>query len=514
MTTSRRLMLVEPPFYRLYQDSFGLVKYPLALGYLSGMVLRETDWHVQTYNADFSLRREPPPTLAHMAGQGYVNYVRSLSDLEQPIWGEVEAALMDFAPSVIGISSKTQNFASARNVAAIARRLYPGALIILGGPHASMAGREALASSPDFDIAVVGEGEQTLVDLLKALEDGRDLRQVDGLILRGQDGAITATQPRAYIEDLDTLPYPHESAAQTLRDYEHYPPGAFKFVFATRGCPYSCQFCGSRNIWTRRVRYRSAANVAEEVRRLRALGLGSIHFDDDTFGVSKKYIASLCDAISEVAPGITWSCETSVNVLDDDVVGRMRAAGCVDVQIGVESGSNSMLKTIRKNITIEKALDGADLLKRHGIRVQTFFIAGFPEETEETLEATRQAIRKINSDYIIFSIYTPYPGTENYEICKKIGLINDSYDVTLFNHQNPENCFTANIPPARFKALVTQLMQEVDSLNARKNRRSRRDWLVSSGLTALREKGVVYTLAKVAGVSARAIKRHLSANSR
>ncbi len=507
MIANRRLMLIEPPFYRLYQETFCLVKYPLALGYLSGMVLRDTSWEVQTYNADFSPHHGAPPSLAHMAGEGYHTYVNSLSDLTRPIWREVEAAIAEFAPDVVGISSKTQNFASARNVAAIARRVNPKAIIVLGGPHASMAGRTALADAPDFDIAVVGEGEQTLVELLKALEQGSDLSAVDGLLLRGKDGEITATKPRAYIEDLDTLPFPHESAPKTLRDYKHYPSGAFKFIFATRGCPYSCQFCGSRNIWTRRVRYRSAANVAEEIRRLHVLGLGSVHFDDDTFGVSKKHIAALCDALSATTPDIVWSCETSVNVLDEDVVARMRAAGCVDVQIGVESGSNSMLKTIRKNITIEKALAGADLLKRHGIRVQTFFIAGFPEETEETLEATRQAIRNINSDYIIFSIYTPYPGTENYEICKEKGLINDSYDVTLFNHQNPENCFTAHISPPRFRALMTKLMREVDVLNARKNMRGRRAWLLSAGLAALREKGIVYTLTKIGGVALRAMKR-------
>ena len=508
--STRRLMLIEPPFYRLYKDSFSLVKYPLAFGYLAGMVLRETDWDVQAYNADFSIRQNSLPSLEHMAGEGYRRYVRNLKDLSQPIWREVETAIQSYAPSVVGISSKTQNFASARHVAAIARRLFPDAVIVLGGPHASMAGHEALSSSPDFDIAAIGEGELTLVELLKALESGAELKDVNGLLIRQPDGRIHATPPRAYIENLDLLPFPHESAARCLKDFEHYPLGAFKFVFATRGCPYSCQFCGSRNIWTRKVRYRSAENVALEMHKLWKLGLRSAHFDDDTFGVAKKHIHALCNAMRSTVPGMTWSCETTVNVLDEEVVADMRSAGCIDVQIGVESGSNAMLKTIRKNITIEKAHDAAKVLRNHGIRVQTFFIAGFPDETEETLEETRRAIRSIASNNIIFSIYTPYPGTENYSICKERGLIDDSYDVTLFNHQNPDNCFTSKIPPQRFRRLVTDLMIEVDRINARKSLRARSYHLARQAVAALRERGFAYTVGKSASVIYRMARRRLA----
>lgn len=492
---SKRILLMEPPYYRLYKDTFCLVKYPLALGYLSGVILRDTDWVVQACNTDFNPEQNETASLAHMTGKGYERYLANLRDVSMPIWDEVAAVLRDFRPDVLGISCKTQNFASTRIVAAIAKRLNKDVTVVLGGPHASMAGEEPFACE-DVDITVLGEGERTIVELLRALERGDDLMGVNGIIFRGPDGKPVHTLPRPYIDDLDSLPFPHESAERALRDYERYPPGAFQFIFATRGCPYACQFCGSRNIWTRKVRYRSAENVGEEIRRLQARGVNSIHYDDDTFGLSKKYIRALCETMMEKAPGIAWSCETTVNIIDAETVDWMKRSGCRSIQIGVESGNNEMLRLIRKNITIEKAYEAADLIKRRGIQCQTFFMAGFPEETEATLEDTRAAIRRISSDEILFSIYTPYPGTENFDICRDNGLIDESYDVALYNHQSPENCFTANIPRDRFRELVIEMAAEVDQINRNRKAMRRRAELWASGKKALREQGLVYTLGK------------------
>ncbi|MGE5506098.1 MAG: B12-binding domain-containing radical SAM protein [Actinomycetota bacterium] len=469
-TPAKKLLLIEPPFYRLYKNTFALVKYPLGLGYLAAVALRDTDWAVQAYNADFNPDNEAI-SLAHMAGAGYESYIASLRDpSSQPLWAEVDAAIRDFAPGVVGISAKTQNFASVRIVARMVKQWRPDVPVVVGGPHASMA-RGQLLDCPDIDVVAVGEGEQTLVELLKAYETDGDVSRVAGIVHRGEGGRPVHTPPRTNLPELDTLPFPHSSAPAALKDFDKYPPGAFRFVFATRGCPYGCEFCGSRNIWSRKVRYRSAANVIAELKALRALGVGHVHFDDDTFGIKRAHIKDLCDGIAAELPGLTWSCETTVNIVDAETVGWMKRAGCTLIQIGVESGNDEMLRRIHKNITIGQACEAARLISEAGITVQTFFMAGFPEETEATLADTRQAIRTIRSDEILFSIFTPYPATDTFAFLKDRGFVDDGYDVALYNHQSPENCFTIHIPKDRFRLLMRDMLAEVDALNRAKRRR-------------------------------------------
>ena len=464
----KRIMIIDPPFKRLYHDDASLVKFPLALGYLSGAVLKWTDWEVQACNADFNPKKKAI-SLDNVTRirEGMARYLRTLEDPAASIWAEIRAAITEFDPGVVGISSKTQNFPSAMRVARIAKEHDPGTLVVLGGPHATLSTRAAL-DCPDIDVAVLGEGEMTLVDLLKARESGAPLREVAGLAYR-QDGRKVFTPPRTNIPDLDELPFPAEAAPRVLRDYESYPAEAFGYVFSARGCPYACTFCESKAIWTRTTRWRSPENVVAELKLLMERGVRYVYFDDDTFGIHPRYIEELCSLIETECPGLKWGCEITVGVVKERSVEWMRRSGCVRVNIGVESGNNRILRSVKKGHTIEKAYPAVDLCRRKGIEVGTFFMVGFPEETEETLRDTLAAIEKINADNIMLSIFTPYPGSELFQVCKELGVVDDDFDITIYNHQSPENCFTAYIPPERFKELV----REAASVVGRKNRRGR-----------------------------------------
>ena len=464
----KRIMIIDPPFKRLYHDDASLVKFPLALGYLSGAVLKWTDWEVQACNADFNPKKKAI-SLDNVTRirEGMARYLRTLEDPAASIWAEIRAAITEFDPGVVGISSKTQNFPSAMRVARIAKEHDPGTLVVLGGPHATLSTRAAL-DCPDIDVAVLGEGEMTLVDLLKARESGAPLREVAGLAYR-QDGRKVFTPPRTNIPDLDELPFPAEAAPRVLRDYESYPAEAFGYVFSARGCPYACTFCESKAIWTRTTRWRSPENVVAELKLLMERGVRYVYFDDDTFGIHPRYIEELCSLIETECPGLKWGCEITVGVVKERSVEWMRRSGCVRVNIGVESGNNRILRSVKKGHTIEKAYPAVDLCRRAGIEVGAFFMVGFPEETEETLRDTLAAIEKINADNIMLSIFTPYPGSELFQVCKELGVVDDDFDITIYNHQSPENCFTAYIPPERFKELV----REAASVVGRKNRRGR-----------------------------------------
>jgi len=165
------------------------------------------------------------------------------------------------------------------------------------------------------------------------------------------------------------------------------------------------------------------------------------------------------------SPGIKWSCEFHVNLVDEDTISLMKKAGCFLIQIGIESGNNEILKEMRKNITIEQALAAARIIKKYGIQLQAFFMIGFPHETEQSLNDTVTAMKKINCDALTYSIFTPYPGTEAFEFCKNSGQISEDYDVSLYNHQSPFCSFCINISPEKFRLLASKIEKMVDKRN-------------------------------------------------
>ena len=269
---NKKLMLIEPPFYRLYHDQYCLVKYPLALGYLSGVVLKKTDWDVQTYNSDFNVNKKVfDPSNDYVSGVGFKRYQSLLKDYSFPIWKEVKKAIEDYNPSVIGISAKTQNFVSATMVARLAKEINKDIKIIFGGVHSTMNGSQVLECK-DIDFLSIGEGENTIVDLLKTLENNLDLNLVKGIIFRDKDNFVR-TKPQTYVEDLDSLDFPLSNAPKVLKDFNKYPKEAFGYVFASRGCPYACTFCESKSMWTRKVRFRSPANIIAELKQMYSFGI-------------------------------------------------------------------------------------------------------------------------------------------------------------------------------------------------------------------------------------------------
>ena len=457
-----RILLIEPPFYRLFKDTYSLDRCPLSLGYLAGTIRKETNWGVKTYNADFCPRGESIK-VHYLASTGFDNYLHNLKDTSKQIWREIKSTILEYKPTVVGISVKAPSFASACIVAKLAKEVSEQILVIVGGPHPSSVGADVL-NCKNIDVAVRGEGENTIVELIDAIQTQKKFDGIKGVIYR-KDGQIVENAPREFIENLDSLCFPFESAPEVLKDYDLYPLTAFKNIFATRGCPYNCLFCGSREVWSRRVRFRSPENVVREIKGLQKMGLKLVHFDDDTFGINKKYINDLCNALIKDCSGLRWSCETHVKLVDKQTVSLMKAAGCYLIQIGIESGNNEILREMRKNITVEEALDACKVIRTQGVELQTFFLVGFPQETEDTWNDTVTTMKKTKSNALIYSIFTPYPGTEAFEFCKEKGLISDDYEISLYNHQSPVNSFCINITHERFRVLASKLEKMVDREN-------------------------------------------------
>ena len=480
----QKILLIEPPFYRLYNINASLNRLPLSLGYLAGMVSsRKPNWQVRIYNSDFS-PHDLPLSYEYVVGQGFDNYLKTLNEPNSLIWKEIEDTIRKMAPSVVGITVKSQNYTSACNIARIAKSIDNNTLVVFGGPHVTLIKGELL-NNPIIDIGVLGEGEETIVEILDAFEGSRPLSTVKGIVYR-EGNNVVETQPRGFIRDLDSLPFPVTVAQNCLIDFEKYPRQAFKYIFALRGCPFDCAFCGSRYTWGRKVRFRSIENIIAEIQEIQRLGVDYIHFDDDTWGIKKSFIQNLCTAIKEQCPSLSWSCEIHVKLVDEETIALMKYAGCRSIQIGVESGNNEMLKLIKKNITIEDAFSAARIIKKHKIYLQTFFIVGFPQETEKSLHDTISAITSIPTDLVIYSIFTPYFGTELFDYCKKHGIISNDFDVSLFNHQSPENYFCPNIPQDVFKECIRELEKKVDGINSRKKLKM---YLSREGYLKFKERG-------------------------
>ena len=482
-------MLIEPPFYRLYHDQYCLVKYPLALGYLSGSVIKNTNWDVQTYNADFNTTKKIfVPENDYISGKGFKRYLSSIKDFSLPIWDEVKKSISEYNPSVVGISAKTQNFISASIVAKITKEINPNIMVIAGGVHSTMNGSKVL-DCKDIDFLSIGEGENTIVELLLALEKNKDLNSVDGIVFR-EKNKIIRTKPRSYVENLDSLDFPITNAPRILKDFEKYPKEAFGYVFASRGCPYACTFCESKSMWTRKVRYRSPENIVAELKEMKKLGINKVNFDDDTFGVSKKNIKAMNDLMHSEIPDMTYTCETVVQLAkDENVVKDMKKGGCTATFVGIESGNNEILKKIKKTQTTVECIQAMDNLRKHGIESHAFIMVGFPDETEETFKQTMDFIPQLKPDGVIFSIFTPYPGSDIYDECKEKGIIKGDFDLALYNHQSPLNCFTRNIPKKRFYELRKEAFDYVDKYNSKAKFRR--------GIASLRNRGIKATWKRV-----------------
>jgi len=498
---NRTILLIKPPFFRLYDINASLNRLPLSLGYLAANIRKNLpSWKVRIYNSDFSTR-DVHLGLEYLTGKGFENFRDSMENEDSQIWREIREKIENINPSVVGITATSQTFAASCRIARIAKSINEDILVIVGGPHPSIFRKEVLKGEM-IDVAVIQEGEETIVDVLKYVEGLQSISSIKGIAYQ-DEGVVFENPVRPLIDNIDSLPFPITTAKQCLIDFEKYPLQAFKYVLASRGCPFGCVFCDSKNVWSRKVRTRSAKNVLEEIELIRDFGINYVHFVDDTFGVDKSFVRDLCGALMDFRPALKWSCETHVTLVDDETIRMMKAAGCRMIQLGVESGNNEILKFMRKGITIERAFEAAKIIKRHGLYLQTFFMVGFPDETEETLEETISAMKNIPTDQIIYSTFTPSIGVTSPHDGEEMTELSADFDATLYHHQSPANYFSRNIPEDVFGERLRRLERSLDRLNSRKNIRV---YFSKEGFLRLKEKGLVRTLSRVVALGRGALR--------
>jgi len=324
-------------------------------------------------------------------------------------------------PAVVGFTAVTISIDNAAAVAREIKNIKPGIITLIGGHHLSTAPEETLKLYPQFDLGIIGEGENTLVELLAALaQNGLEksqLRQVNGLIFKSDasdDFVITA--PRARIIDLDTLPQP---AFDLLPDLVKYSPPVHtvkKFPASTlvtsRGCPGQCTFC-TRSVYGNILSSHSAEYMMELVLLLyHNYGIREIQFRDDNFTVFKPRLYKFCELLKAKKLDLVWTALARVDMVEPEMFKAMKEAGCWQVWYGVESGNENILKLIKKNTTKEQIKNAINWTKKAGIDVGAFFIMGHPGETKETLQETIDFALTLKIDEFHCTLMTPLPGSE------------------------------------------------------------------------------------------------------
>lgn len=325
-----------------------------------------------------------------------------------------------YRPDVVGVSVWTDFWFPAWSTMQGVRRAIPECTIIAGGPHCLIYPRETLETS-GADYVVAGDGEDTLLALAQCLASGAPAGDLPGLWRQQGLQSVAPAEAVATIADLDHLPLPDRTLLPRERYTSVLGRGAFETtLISSRGCPHRCVFC---KMHAQRVAVRSAGRVVDEFEQIAALGITELQVYDDTFTWSRRRVMDICHGIIEKGIRLRWAIRDRVDRADSEVFAWLRRAGCERIHFGVESGSPRILEASGKRITLDQAERALRLAHEAGFTTLAYYMFGFPGETRADARQTMVAARRLNSDYAVFAVLIPYPGTELYERALADGTI-------------------------------------------------------------------------------------------
>jgi radical SAM superfamily enzyme YgiQ (UPF0313 family) len=362
--------------------------------------------------------------------------------------------LEEYRPQLVGATCVTLNYPIATRMLKVCRAFDPAIVTVIGGPHVTFALEETLLQAPWIDAIVIGEGEKTLADLAKAVEEDRDFHQVAGIAFA--DGrTVVKTSPRALIENLDHIPLPARRLLPMARYRALEVPCT---VITSRGCPYSCIFCSGHRMFGPRVRFRNPGLVVDEIEEIqRDFGPTQINIVDDTFTLNHCHARAVCEEMLRRNLEIKWNVFARVDTVTEDLAQLMKRAGCEWMLFGVESADAEILKTVRKGITPDGVARGVKIAAEAGIGVFNSFILGLPRESWDTamksIAFADELYRKYGAKYG-FHILSPLPGTDLYERAKDYGIRILSRNWTRYNANEPIT-ETATISKAMIKEAIS-----------------------------------------------------------
>ncbi len=412
----------------------------------------------------YPLQEAPSPPL----GLSYVAAVCEAAGSEVAIFdyvlsqynpGKLQRDLDAFQPDVVGTTAVTMNFRRAEEIIREAKHHRPSLITMMGGPHVTFDFENALRDNPELDIVVLGEGEETVSELIPVITDRNAWHQIKGIAFM-EEGQIHQTEPRPLIKDLDTLPLPSRHLIPLSR---YQALGYAVTITTSRGCPNLCIFCLGRRMVGLKVRYRSATRIADEIEAILSYGLTRINVADDLFTANKERVRAVCNEIGRRGLKFGWSAWSRVNTVDKETLQIMRDAGCDSVGFGIESGNQEMLKRVKKGTTLEKARLAVRASKEVGLRVHASFIIGLPGETPESMQDSARFAEELQAEHG-YHLLAPFPGTTVRENISE-------YDLQILT--NDWNQYDANHAITRTSAVSAE---DADAFVAEHNKRWLKQW--------------------------------------
>lgn len=337
---------------------------------------------------------------------------------------QLSTDIRECAPEVVGIYTSTFTIYDSHKTAKLVKQIDKKIKVIFGGPHIEIYPEETL-NLPEVDFVVLGEGEISLLGLLDSLAGRKELSEVKGIGYK-KNGELYFTEKRPLIPNLDEIPFP----AREMTNYRKYYSLIGRNEIATtimssRGCPHRCSFCYVPYMGT--LRLRSAKNVISEIEECIGLGIREFFFFDENFTVNKKIVTGICDEIISKKLNIVFYIRSRIDTVNEEMLRKLKRAGCERIQFGVESGSPRILKAMNKKITREQIEKTFHLTRKIGIPIYADFMFGYPGETEEEMEETIQFANKLDPDFVQYGVTMFLPQTKIYEDALRSGLLKEDF---------------------------------------------------------------------------------------
>lgn len=390
-----RIILLYPPPWQI----------PLAgESYADSPFAAPQDGTDTALDADF--RTIPYGLLTIAAEARRAGHTVELLNLSATPWPTVVQKIATSSADIFGISAYTANRRGLGAVAKLIRTHHPTAHITAGGPFVTALPLPTLRHFPEIDTAVIGEGELTFMDLVTRIADSRPASGIPGTAFRSDDG-LRIGPPRQRIKDIDALASPFDYFASSI-------------VMTSRGCPSDCSFCGSKVMWGRKLRFHSVeSSLTLFHKALSRLAVPFLAIKDDTFTAHRKRAIAICDEIIARGMRFLWSCDTRVDCLDDELLYKMRLAGCQRISLGVESGSPEILASIKKKTTPGAILDITRSARKYGLQVRYYMIIGNRGESVDTIQQSIELIQAGRPNFVFLCFLSFYPGTEEWKILQQ-----------------------------------------------------------------------------------------------
>jgi radical SAM superfamily enzyme YgiQ (UPF0313 family) len=386
----------------------------------------------------------PPLGIMYVASyftKNSYHQVRILDMLAKKLnYQQMQEYIQNYKPDILGITGHTHNLIDIVKIARISKAYNSNIHVTVGGSHVNAFPYETI-QIPQVDSVVVGEGEITFFELVEALSARKPLKNVKGVIFK-EDGKTVSTGVRDEIENLDSIPFPIRDSLDVKRYY--YILGKksyFSTIISSRGCPHRCIFCSTPK---GKFRMRLAENIVDEMAECQNKGIKEIHFVDDVFNADLSRIIKISNEILKRDISIYWSFRGRADNLSHEMLNLAKKAGCVRVHLGVETSTDEGLELLNKNLKIEKVEEAFNICKKARISTVAYFMIGCPhDKTKEDVFKTINFAKKLNPDFAMFNILTPYPRTRLYEEGLKRGILKKDYWTGFA--QNPTLDFTPEI---------------------------------------------------------------------